>query len=135
MVFTNGVFDLFHAGHVHVLESAAALGASLIVGVNSDVSARRLGKGADRPIVPEGDRARVVASLGCVDGVVLFDEDTPAELIAQLLPDVLVKGGDYQADVVVGADMVQARGGRVVIVPLLPDRSATRLLERLRASS
>ena len=99
------------------------------------VTARRLGKGADRPIVAEGDRARVVAALGCVDGVVLFDEDTPAELIAMLLPDVLVKGGDYLADAVAGADVVQAHGGRVVIVPLLPDRSTTRLLERLRASS
>lgn len=135
VVFTNGVFDLFHAGHVHVLESAAALGATLIVGVNSDASVRRLGKGADRPIVPEGDRARIVASLGCVDGVVLFDDDTPATLIAALLPDILVKGGDYRPDSVVGADVVKARGGRVVIVPLLPDRSATRLLERLRGSS
>ena len=134
VVFTNGVFDLFHAGHVHVLESAATLGGSLIVGVNSDASARRLGKGADRPIVPEGDRARIVASLECVDGVVLFDEETPAGLVAALLPDVLVKGGDYQPDAVVGADIVRAHGGRVVIVPLLPDRSATRLLERLRAT-
>jgi len=135
VVFTNGVFDLFHAGHVHVLERAAALGASLIVGVNSDASARRLGKGSDRPIVAEADRARIVASLGCVDGVVLFDDDTPADLITALLPDVLVKGGDYRADAVVGADVVRAHGGRVVIVPLLPGRSATRLLERLRASS
>jgi rfaE bifunctional protein nucleotidyltransferase chain/domain len=134
VVFTNGVFDLFHAGHVHLLESAAALGVSLIVGLNSDASTRRLGKGADRPIVPERDRARIVASLGCVDGVVLFDEDTPAALIAALRPDVLVKGGDYQADAIVGAEVVLAHGGRVVIVPLLPDRSATRLLERLRAS-
>jgi rfaE bifunctional protein nucleotidyltransferase chain/domain len=135
VVFTNGVFDLFHAGHVHVLESAAALGASLIVGLNSDASARRLGKGADRPLVPESDRARIVASLACVDGVVLFDQDTPAELIAQLLPDILVKGGDYQSDAVAGAQVVRAHGGRVVIVPLLPDRSTTRLLERLRGSS
>ncbi len=120
---------------MHLLEHAAALGGSLIVGLNSDASARRLGKGPDRPIVPEDDRARVVASLGCVDRVVLFDDDTPATLIAALLPDILVKGGDYQADTVVGAEVVRAHGGRVVIVPLLPDRSATRLLERLRASS
>ncbi len=135
VVFTNGVFDLFHAGHVHLLESAAALGASLIVGLNSDASARRLGKGADRPIVSEGDRASIVSSLGCVDAVVLFDEDTPAELIAALLPDVLVKGGDYAANAVAGADVVRAHGGRIEIVPLLPDRSATLLLERLRAPS
>jgi rfaE bifunctional protein nucleotidyltransferase chain/domain len=135
VVFTNGVFDLFHAGHVHLLESAASHGATLIVGINSDASVRRLGKGADRPIVPESDRARIVASLACVDGVVLFDEDTPARLIDALTPDVLVKGGDYQVSTVVGADAVMARGGHVVIVPLLPDRSATRILERLRAPS
>jgi rfaE bifunctional protein nucleotidyltransferase chain/domain len=135
VVFTNGVFDLFHAGHVHLLESAAALGGTLIVGINSDASVRRLGKGADRPIVPQADRARIVASLGCVDGVVLFDDDTPAALIGALQPDILVKGGDYRPETVVGADVVQARGGRVVIIPLLPDRSATRLLERLRAPS
>jgi D-beta-D-heptose 7-phosphate kinase/D-beta-D-heptose 1-phosphate adenosyltransferase len=118
-----------------VLESAAAHGATLIVGLNSDASVRRLGKGPERPIVPEQDRARIVASVGCVDGVVLFDDDTPAALIAMLQPDVLVKGGDYRPDTVVGADLVLARGGRVEIVPLLPDRSATRLLERLRATS
>lgn len=135
IVFTNGVFDLLHAGHVHVLERAAALGGSLIVGVNSDHSARQLGKGPDRPIVPERDRALLLAALGCVDAVVLFDEPTPARLIAEVRPDVLVKGGDYRPDTVVGAEEVLARGGRVEIIPLLPDRSSTHLLERLRATS
>ncbi len=134
MVFTNGVFDLLHAGHIHVLESARALGSALIVGVNTDASVRRLDKGSERPIVPAADRARVLAALGCVDCVVLFDEDTPAQLIAALQPDVLVKGGDYSPDTVVGADIVRARGGRVVIIPLLPDRSTTRLVERLRVT-
>ncbi len=134
MVFTNGVFDLLHAGHIHVLESARALGDALIVGVNTDASVRRLEKGAERPIVAAADRARVLAALACVDRVVLFDEDTPAQLIAALQPDVLVKGGDYSPDTVVGADTVRARGGRVVIIPLLPDRSTTRLVERLRVT-
>lgn len=134
VVFTNGVFDLLHAGHIHVLESARALGDALIVGVNTDASVRRLEKGAERPIVAAADRARVLAALACVDCVVLFDEDTPAQLIAALQPDVLVKGGDYSPDTVVGADTVRARGGRVVIIPLLPDRSTTRLVERLRVT-
>ncbi len=135
VVFTNGVFDLFHVGHVHLLEQAASLGATLIVGINTDASVRRLGKGTDRPMIPGSDRARIVAALGCVDGVVLFEEDTPAALIALLHPEILVKGGDYRPETVVGADLVTARGGRVVIVPLLPDQSATRILERLRAPS
>ena len=134
MVFTNGVFDLLHAGHIHVLESARALGDLLIVGVNTDASVRRLNKGHERPINPEQDRARVLAALACVDCVVLFDEDTPSQLIAALQPDVLVKGGDYKPDTVVGADIVRARGGRVEIIPLLPDRSTTRLVERLRVT-
>ncbi len=134
VVFTNGVFDLLHAGHVSLLEQAAALGASLIVAINSDASVRRLGKGPDRPLVDEGDRATVVAALGCVDCVVLFDEPDPAMLIDALAPDVLVKGGDYRADAVVGADSVRRGGGRVAIIPLVPDRSTTQLLERLRAS-
>jgi len=134
VVFTNGVFDLLHAGHIHVLESARALGDALIVGVNTDASVRRLDKGHERPIVPAADRARVLAALACVDCVVLFDEDTPAHIIAALQPDVLVKGGDYNPDTVVGADTVRARGGRVVIIPLLPDRSTTRLVERLRVT-
>ncbi|HEX3928346.1 MAG TPA: D-glycero-beta-D-manno-heptose 1-phosphate adenylyltransferase [Gemmatimonadales bacterium] len=135
VVFTNGVFDLLHAGHIHVLEQARALGAVLIVGLNSDASVRRLGKGADRPIVAEADRARILAALACVDCVVLFDAATPLTLIEALTPDVLVKGGDYTPASVVGADVVTARGGRVEIVPLLPHLSTTALVERLRGSS
>ena len=135
MVFTNGVFDLFHAGHVALLEQAAALGTVLVVGINTDASVRTLGKGRERPLVCEDDRARVVAALGCVDCVVLFDEPTPMALLEALVPDVLVKGGDYTPDTVVGADLVRRSGGRVEIIPVVPDRSTTRILERLRASS
>lgn len=135
VVFTNGVFDLLHAGHIALLEQAAAFGSSLIVGVNTDASVRTLAKGPDRPLVGEHDRAMVVAALGCVDCVVLFDEPTPLTLIETLAPDVLVKGGDYSSDTVVGADVVRRAGGRVEIVPLVPERSTTRILERLRASS
>jgi len=135
VVFTNGVFDLLHAGHVTLLEQAAQHGASLIVALNSDASTRLLGKGSDRPIVGEADRARIVAALGCVDCVVIFDEPDPIALLELLHPDVLVKGGDYNPATVVGADVVRARGGRVEIIPFLPDRSTTRTLERLRAPS
>lgn len=135
IVFTNGVFDLLHAGHVALLESAAALGHSLIVAVNTDASTRKLGKGADRPLVGEDDRARVVAGIGVVDCVVLFEEADPLALIDLLRPDVLVKGGDYHPDAIVGAELVRQRGGRVEIIPLVPDRSTTRLLERFRAPS
>lgn len=107
----------------------------MIVALNSDASVRLLGKGADRPIVPETERATLIAALRCVDRVILFDEATPASVIAALLPDVLVKGGDYTVADVVGADAVLARGGRVEIVPLVPDRSTTRLVERLRVPS
>ncbi len=135
IVFTNGVFDLLHAGHVELLERAAAFGEWLIVAINSDASARGLRKGPDRPIVPENDRMHIVAALGCVDCVVLFDEPTPAALITALQPDVLVKGGDYRPEAVIGAESVLQRGGRVEIIPLVPDRSTTRILERLRAPS
>ncbi len=135
VVVTNGVFDLLHRGHVELLEAARALGGSLLVAINDDSSVRRLGKGADRPIVPAVSRARLVGALRCVDRVLLFGEATPQRLIEALVPDVLVKGGDYTLDQVVGADIVQSNGGRVVIVPLVPDHSTTRLLERLRASS
>lgn len=135
VVFTNGVFDLLHVGHVAVLESAAAFGASLIVGLNGDASARRLGKGADRPVVAAGDRARIIAALACVDCVVLFDDDTPLRLVEALQPDVIVKGGDYTPDMVVGADVVRRRGGRVEIVPVIAGHSTTRILERLRGTS
>lgn len=131
-MFTNGVFDLLHVGHVTLLEAARREGDALAVGVNSDASVRRLAKGTDRPLVPEGDRARLLAALACVDCVVLFDEDTPLALIERLRPDVLVKGSDYARDAIVGADEVEAWGGRVVRVPLVAGYSTTRLLERLR---
>jgi rfaE bifunctional protein nucleotidyltransferase chain/domain len=135
VVFTNGVFDLLHPGHVELLESARAEGAALVVGVNSDASVRRLGKGADRPLAGQDARSRVLAGLAAVDCVVLFDEDTPQALIEALAPDVLVKGADYARDAIVGADWVEARGGRVVRVPLVPGFSTTSLVERLRAPS
>jgi rfaE bifunctional protein nucleotidyltransferase chain/domain len=135
IVFTNGVFDLLHPGHVELLEAARREGAALIVGLNSDASARRLGKGADRPVTPEAARARVLAGLAAVDCVVLFDEDTPQELITRLQPDVLVKGTDYSRDAIVGADLVESRGGRVVRVPLVHGFSTSSIVERLRATS
>jgi D-beta-D-heptose 7-phosphate kinase / D-beta-D-heptose 1-phosphate adenosyltransferase len=132
VVFTNGVFDLLHTGHVALLEAARAEGDALVVGVNSDASARRLGKGPDRPVVGEAERARMLAALAAVDCVVLFDEDTPLALIQLLRPDVLAKGADYARDAIVGAKEVEGWGGRVVRVPLVKDKSTTKLLERLR---
>lgn len=131
VVFTNGVFDVLHRGHVAYLVRARAEGAALIVGLNSDASARRLGKGPDRPLNAERDRAFVLAGLACVDAVVLFGEDTPRELIAALEPDVLAKGADYALDQIVGADLVTARGGRVVRVPLEAGYSTTNLLKKV----
>lgn len=135
VVFTNGVFDLIHPGHVALLEAARSEGTALAVGVNTDASVRRLGKGTDRPVVPDHARARVLAGLAAVDCVVLFDDDTPLALIHALEPDVLVKGADYSRDRIVGADEVERRGGRIVRVPLEPGFSTTSLVERLRASS
>ncbi|MGH7615193.1 MAG: D-glycero-beta-D-manno-heptose 1-phosphate adenylyltransferase [Gemmatimonadales bacterium] len=132
VVFTNGVFDLLHVGHVSLLEAARAQGAALIVGVNSDASARRLGKGTDRPVVPEAERARVLAALACVDAVVLFEEETPLALIRAVRPDVLVKGADYESSHIVGAADVEGWGGRVVRIPLVPNRSTTDFIRRLR---
>ena len=132
VVFTNGVFDLLHVGHVALLEAARAEGGALVVGVNSDASVRRLGKGTDRPVVPGQERARLLAALACVDCVVLFDEETPLALIKRLRPDVLVKGADYARAAIVGADQVEGWGGRVVRVPLVPGASTTALLARLR---
>lgn len=132
VVFTNGVFDLLHVGHVSLLEAARTQGAALVVGVNSDASVRRLGKGADRPLVPEAERARLLAALACVDGVVLFDENTPLALIQALRPDVLVKGADYEPSQIIGAAEVEEWGGRVVRIPLVPHRSTTELVRRLR---
>lgn len=131
VVFTNGVFDLLHRGHVAYLAAARAEGAALVVGVNTDASVRRL-KGPGRPLVPEEDRAYVLAGLASVDAVVLFDEDTPRELIAALEPDVLVKGADYALADIVGAELVAARGGRVVRVPLQPGNSTSDLIARAR---
>jgi len=135
VVFTNGVFDLLHPGHVELLEAARREGSALIVGVNSDASVRRLRKGPDRPLNGEAARARVLAGLAAVDCVVLFDEDTPLELIQQLAPDVLVKGADYVRSTIVGADLVESRGGRVVRVPLVSGFSTSAIVERLRAST
>jgi len=132
VVFTNGVFDVLHRGHVEYLNRARALGDVLVVGLNTDVSVRRLGKGAGRPVNPEDDRAYVLAGLAAVDWVTPFDEDTPRDLIAALLPDVLVKGGDYTRETIVGADEVEAAGGRVEVIPLVPGRSTTSILQRVR---
>lgn len=134
VVFTNGVFDLLHPGHVELLEAARREGTALIVGLNSDASVRRLGKGADRPALPEAARARVLAALASVDCVVIFETDTPLPLIEMLSPDVLVKGADYSREGIVGADWIESRGGRVVRVPLVADFSTTSLVERLRAT-
>ncbi|MGH7477356.1 MAG: D-glycero-beta-D-manno-heptose 1-phosphate adenylyltransferase [Longimicrobiales bacterium] len=132
LVFTNGCFDLLHAGHVDYLHEARGLGDKLVVGVNSDPSVRRI-KGAPRPIVSQRDRALLIAALESVDVVTVFDEDTPLELIRALLPDVLVKGADYAPESVVGRDLVEAAGGRIVLVPLRPGQSSTGLIERVRA--
>jgi len=132
VVFTNGVFDLLHRGHVAYLAAARAEGAALIVGVNTDASARRLAKGPGRPVNAERDRAYVLAGLASVDAVTLFDEDTPRELIARLEPDVLAKGADYALADIVGADLVTARGGRVVRVPLEEGLSTTTLIEKAK---
>jgi len=132
LVFTNGVFDLLHAGHAAYLADARSHGDALLVGVNSDASARRLGKGAERPLMPQEDRAYLLLALRSVDAVVFFDEDTPLELVRALQPDVLAKGADYTVEQIVGAREVLAAGGRVERIPLLPGRSTTALVERLR---
>ena len=131
-VFTNGCFDVIHPGHVGLLHRAKELGHYLLVGLNTDRSIRAL-KGPTRPVQSEEARAIVVASLASVDGVVLFDEDTPLELIRDLKPDVLVKGGDYTPDQVVGRDVVERAGGTVAIVPLVPGHSSSKIVERLSA--
>jgi len=131
IVFTNGVFDLLHPGHVRYLQRARALGDALIVGVNSDRSARA-NKGPSRPITPDVERAEVLAALACVDAAVVFDEDTPWQLIAALEPDVLVKGADWADDAIVGRDIVEARGGRVVRVPVEAGHATTAIIERIR---
>jgi D-glycero-beta-D-manno-heptose 1-phosphate adenylyltransferase len=132
LVFTNGVFDILHRGHVTYLEQARGLGASLVVAVNSDASARRLCKGPDRPLNAQDDRMAVLAALACVDLVVPFEADTPLDLIVACMPDVLVKGGDYSIATCVGAAEVIARGGRFVAIPFRYDRSTTSLVRRIR---
>ena len=131
VVFTNGVYDLLHPGHVRYLETARAQGDALIVGVNSDRSVRAL-KGPDRPVHPEAERAEIVAALRCVDAAVVFDQDTPHEIISALQPHVLVKGADWPADQIVGRDLIEAGGGRVVRVAVEPGHSTTSLIERMR---
>ncbi|MGB6832671.1 MAG: D-glycero-beta-D-manno-heptose 1-phosphate adenylyltransferase [Candidatus Acidiferrum sp.] len=131
IVFTNGCFDLLHPGHIGSLEQARALGDALIVGVNSDASVRQL-KGEGRPVLPEGERAEILAALECVDAVVIFAELTPREVIAGLLPDVLVKGGDWPSDQIVGREEVEAAGGRVVSIPVVPGYSTTEILRKIR---
>lgn len=128
------MFDLLHPGHIDVLVAARRAGDLLVVGVNSDDSVRRL-KGPTRPVRTEAERALVLAALECVDAVVVFGEDTPLELVRALEPDVIVKGGDYSPDTVVGADIVRARGGRVVIVPITPGHSTTSTIARMREDS
>jgi D-beta-D-heptose 7-phosphate kinase/D-beta-D-heptose 1-phosphate adenosyltransferase len=132
VVFTNGCFDLIHAGHIELLTFAAREGDRLIVGLNTDASVKRL-KGAARPIQTEQDRARILGALRAVDLVVLFDESTPLPLIDAITPDVRVKGADYTEDQVVGGDLVKARGGRVALFPLIEGRSSTKIVERLRS--
>lgn len=134
VVFTNGVFDLLHPGHVDVLRGARARGDALVVGVNSDASVRRL-KGPGRPVRSEAERVYVLAALEMVDAVVIFEQDTPLELVTRLAPDIIVKGGDYTPDTVVGAREVRARGGEVVIIPLTPGQSTTAIIEKLRGRS
>jgi len=134
VVFTNGVFDLLHAGHIDLLTAARALGDRLIVALNSDGSVRRL-KGPARPVRSEADRAYVVAALEAVNAVTVFDQDTPLEIVLALRPDVLVKGGDYSLDTIVGRREVESWGGRVHVVPLTAGQSTTRIIEALRAGS
>jgi D-beta-D-heptose 7-phosphate kinase/D-beta-D-heptose 1-phosphate adenosyltransferase len=132
VVFTNGVFDLLHPGHLRYLQHARTRGDALIVGVNSDRSVRAI-KGPGRPVTPEDERAELLAALACVDGVVIFDEDTPHDVIAALQPDVLVKGADWAEDAIVGRDIVEARGGTVVRVAIEPGYSTTDILRKIRS--
>ena len=133
LVFTNGVFDILHRGHVEYLYAARALGDELVVAINTDASVRRL-KGRDRPIIADDDRAMVIAGLGCVDYVAFFADDTPLRLITALLPDVLVKGGDYSLDAIVGREEVEAAGGRVVTIPFVKGRSTTQMVKKIRGA-
>jgi D-beta-D-heptose 7-phosphate kinase/D-beta-D-heptose 1-phosphate adenosyltransferase len=133
IVFTNGVFDILHPGHIRYLQEARALGDLLVVGVNSDRSVKALNKAPDRPIHPEHERAEVLESLKSVDAVVIFDEETPHEIISAIQPDILVKGADWAEDAIVGRDIVEARGGRVVRVALAAGYSTSTIIERIRS--
>jgi rfaE bifunctional protein nucleotidyltransferase chain/domain len=133
MVFTNGVFDILHRGHVTYLDAAAQLGAMLVVAVNTDASARRLGKGPDRPLNSQEDRAALLAALSCVDVVTWFDEDTPMELIGRIKPDLIVKGGDYDMDTLPETALVRSWGGDAVAIDFEHDRSTTKLVRRIRS--
>lgn len=133
VVFTNGVFDILHRGHVSYLAQARSLGASMVVGVNADSSVKMLGKGDDRPLNPEADRLALLASLESVDLVVLFSEKTPVELIAQVKPDIYVKGGDYEIDSLAETALVKTWGGKAFAIPFIHDRSTTALLRRIRS--
>jgi len=135
IVFTNGCFDLIHVGHTRYLQAAKQLGDLLVVGINSDASVRSLNKAPDRPIVSESQRAEVLAALGCVDYVVVFTEPDPLNVITALQPDVLVKGGDWTPDRIVGRDIVEQRGGTVKTIPLVPGMSTTSLIQRIRSPS
>ncbi len=130
LVFTNGVFDILHAGHVGYLMEARNAGGALIIGLNSDASVRAI-KGPNRPIQQEGDRALLLASLKCTDAVVIFDEETPMELIRFVLPDILIKGADYSRATIIGADDVEAHGGRVLTIPLAEGRSTSGIVEKI----
>ena len=133
IVFTNGVFDLLHPGHIRYLQAARGHGDLLIVGLNSDASVRR-NKGPERPINPEDERAEVLAALACVDAVSIFDDDTPADIIRRVEPDILVKGADWPADQIVGRDTVEARGGKVVLEPVEQGYSTTTILKKIQSS-
>jgi rfaE bifunctional protein nucleotidyltransferase chain/domain len=133
IVFTNGVFDILHPGHVRYLRDARALGDLLIVGVNSDRSVKALAKAPNRPINSENERAEVLSALAAVDAVVIFDEDTPHEIIKALQPDILVKGADWGENAIVGRDIVEARGGRVVRIQLADGYSTTKIIDRIRS--
>lgn len=134
MVFTNGVFDLLHPGHVRYLQQARALGDVLIMAINSDASVRR-NKGPERPITPDAERAEVLAALACVDAVTVFDEETPFAIISEIQPDILVKGADWAHDAIVGRDVVEARGGRVERIAVEPGHSTTSVIAKIRAGS
>lgn len=141
-VFTNGVFDIVHRGHIDYLNKASKLANRMILGLNSDASVKRLGKGEDRPINSELDRAYLLAAFGFIDAVIIFDGDTPLELIENIKPDILVKGGDYnpaakpeERDYIVGSDIVLSNGGKVDVIPFLPGYSTTLLLKKIRNSS